>query len=155
MLTTRRQRVAASVAVLAAAATITGVSIAHAEVAGRLPPASASVSEVLHVYLRAAKAHDCEVTEALTADSSDRGMAWCGGRVSSMFDDHPDLLSYGHIGAMYRLTPTETGGVAERCVPVDITQTNMSGAEPGKMPGWEFCFRHTPDGWRLTDQGYG
>ncbi|SFF56381.1 MULTISPECIES: hypothetical protein [unclassified Curtobacterium] len=144
-------------AVLVAAGTATVLSVTHAQtVAARLPPASASSEQVLRVYLRAAKAHDCAVTEALTDDSGGSDTAWCGGRTpSSWFDDHPDLLGYRHIGAVSRLSAKETGRAAEECIPVDVTETNMTGAEPGVLPGWQFCFRHTPAGWRLTDEGYG
>ncbi|MFJ7288479.1 hypothetical protein ACIQUC_09190 [Curtobacterium sp. NPDC098951] len=141
---------------LVAAVTVTAVSVTHAQdVARRLPPASASSEQVLRVYLRAATAHDCGLTEALSDGGSDP-TAWCGGRTpSSWFDDHPDLLGYRHIGAVSRLSARETGRSAEECIPVDITETNMNGADPGVLTGWQFCFRHTPQGWRLTDEGYG
>ncbi|MET3637310.1 hypothetical protein ABIC52_002107 [Curtobacterium oceanosedimentum] len=31
----------------------------------------------------------------------------------------------------------------------------MSGADPGTLQGWQFCFHQTADGWRLYDEGYG
>lgn len=144
-------------AVLVAAGAVTAVSMTRAHaVATRLPPASASSEQVLRVYLRAAKAHDCGVTEALTTENGGRDTAWCGGRnPASWFDGHPDLLGYRNIGTVSRLSAKETGRSPEECIPVDVTETNMSGAEPGALPGWQFCFVHTPAGWRLTDEGYG
>ncbi|WP_144711796.1 hypothetical protein [Curtobacterium pusillum] len=134
-------------------------SVAHARsvaIEERLPPSDASAEQVLRVYLRAATMHDCTVTEALTADRGSKDLAWCGGRhPSSWFDHHPDLVSYRHIGAASHVGAGATGTVAEECIPVDITETNMTGSDPGTLPGWQFCFRHTPDGWRLTDEGYG
>lgn len=143
-------------AAVVAASVVTIVAVTHQHPVRGLPPASASSEQVLRVYLRAAQAHDCAVTEALTDDRGGTDQAWCGDRQpASWFDEHPDLLSYRNVGAMYRETAQETGSVAEECIPVDITQTGMNGAEPGELRGWEFCFRHTPAGWRLTDEGYG
>ncbi|MDM7892317.1 hypothetical protein [Curtobacterium caseinilyticum] len=146
-------------AVLVAGGAAVLVDHAHsAATARRLPPASASSEQVLRVYLRAAVAHDCALTEALTAADAPTtpDAAWCGHRQpTSWWDDHPDLLAYRNVRAAERIPADERGGVAEECIPVDVTQTNMSGDDPGVLPGWEFCFRHTADGWRLYDQGYG
>ena len=146
----------AGAAVLAAVGTAAVVQ--HTQTARRLPPAGASSEQVLRAYLRAAVAHDCAVTEALTATGAPGGphAAWCGQRqATSWFDEHPDMLAYRNIGAVERIPADERGGVAEQCIPVDVTQTNMTGDDPGTLPGWQFCFRHTGDGWRLYDEGYG
>jgi len=149
---------AAALAVVATGVGI-GVHLEHvAETARRLPPASASSEQVLRVYLRAAEAHDCAVTEALTAAHapSSPDQAWCGQRQpTSWFDEHPDLLAHRNVGAVERIPADERSGVAEECIPVDVTETNTSGADPGTLEGWQFCFRHTEDGWRLYDEGYG
>lgn len=149
---------AAALAVVATGAGI-GVHLEHAaETARRLPPASASSEQVLRVYLRAAEAHDCAVTEALTAAHapSSPDQAWCGQRQpTSWLDEHPDLLAHRNVGSVERRPADENGGVAVQCIPVDVTQTNMNGDDPGTLAGWQFCFRHTADGWRLYDEGYG
>jgi hypothetical protein len=122
----------------------------------RLPPKGASAEQVLRVYLRAAEAHDCAVTVALSVGSNERDTAFCGGRSFLDLSDHPDLLSYNNIGGVSRVPASETGeGFAEECIPVDVKETDMSGAEPGELPGWQFCFRRTSSGWRITDGGYG
>ncbi|QCR42181.1 hypothetical protein C1N91_00195 [Curtobacterium sp. SGAir0471] len=150
--------VTAAVLVVGTGAAV-GVHLEHAaEVARRLPPANATSEQVLRVYLHAAEAHDCAVTEALTAAdaSGTPGQSWCGQRQpTSWFDEHPDLLAHRNIGAVERIPADERGGVAEECIPVDVTETNMTGAEPGTLRGWQFCFHHTEDGWRLSDEGYG
>lgn len=157
----RRKRAVATsvaVAVLVGAAVVTVVNVTHARAtAVRMPPANAPSEQVLRVYLRAAEAHDCDLTEALTMSNApeSKSAAWCGGRTSSMFDEHPDLLAYRNIGAVVREDGSVTGGVVEECYPVDVTQTNMSGADPGVLPGWEFCLHRTTSGWRMYDEGYG
>ncbi|RKR75600.1 hypothetical protein [Frondihabitans australicus] len=151
----RKHAVVAGALTLAVGA-FAGATLHAAPASASLPSASASPQQVLRVYLKAAKAHDCATTEALTVDSPDqRSMAWCGGGTFSLFSNHPDLLSYGHIGKDSEVSPDEAGGDGEDCIPVDITETNMSGAEPGSMPGWQFCFVKTAAGWRLGDEGYG
>ncbi|MCU1528790.1 MAG: hypothetical protein JWP75_2553 [Frondihabitans sp.] len=52
---------------------------------------------------------------------------------STLFSDHPDLLSYKNIGAETDGLEFGDGGPPERCFPVDITETNMSGADPGPI----------------------
>lgn len=153
----RKRTIGAVIGVAALIAAGVGAGVAHADqVSAAIPPASASPEQVVRVYLRAAKAHDCAVTEALTVSSGDaRSMAWCGHRVQSIFSNHPDLLAYRNIRDTSRVPADETGGTVEDCIPVDITETNMSGAEPGEMDGWQFCFIRTPSGWRVADEGYG
>lgn len=160
-----RRRVRPTVLVAAAALAVvgtavgTGVHLEHAAaVARRLPPASATSEQVLRTYLRAAETHDCAVTEALTAAHApvSPDQAWCGHRQpTSWFDEHPDLLAHRNVGTVERRPADENGGVAVQCIPVDVTQTNTTGDDPGTLAGWQFCFRHTTDGWRLYDQGYG
>ncbi|MCU1585489.1 MAG: hypothetical protein JWM49_2045 [Microbacteriaceae bacterium] len=144
--------VVASAALLAIAAVVTVIQVGTAM---QLPPKDSSAEKVLRVYLRAAKAHNCAVTEALSDGSDERSVAWCGGRSSSLFSNHPDLLAYKNIGSVSRVSASEDGGVAEECIQVDVTETNMNGAAPGALPGWQFCFDRTSSGWRLTNEGYG
>lgn len=145
------------VGVLVATASTATVAFVHSrQISARVPPSDASLEEVLRAYLRAAKDHDCAVTEALSVSEGDeRALAWCGGQTESIFNTHPDLISYKHIGVPTAGPSFGASQLAERCYPVDITETNMTGAEPGTMPGWQFCFAKTPSGWRLADQGYG
>jgi hypothetical protein len=146
---------AATVAVVLTVGAVVIVSqTSQAEV--RLPPKGASSEQVLRVYLRAAQAHDCAVTVALSVGSDERDGAFCGGGSFLGLDDHPNLLSYKNIGAVSRVSASDTGeGFAEECIQVDIKETDMNGAEPGELPGWQFCFRRTSSGWRITDEGYG
>ncbi len=69
----------------------------------------------------------------------------------------PGLLAHRNVGAaaVERIRAEERGRGREECIPVDVTETNMTGADPGTLRGWQFCFHHTKDGWRLSDQGYG
>lgn len=153
--------VAAAVVGAVLAAGGAAVVVHHVQTAAtvrRLAPPSASSEQVLRVYLRAAVAHDCALTEALTAADAPQtpGAAWCGQRrPTAWWDDHPDMLAYRNVRAAERIPADERGGVAEECIPVDVTETNMTGDDPGVLPGWEFCFRQTADGWRLYDEGYG
>lgn len=154
-----RRRIGLGIVAVAVAALIGGASVLVYE--GRpavfvsLPAASATPAQVLRVYLRAATAHDCATTEALTLHRADRGAAWCGYSSAPFWDEHPDLVSYEHVGTAEHYAADAGGGVAEDCIPVDITVKNMSGSEDGPLPGWEFCFAKTSAGWRLADQGYG
>lgn len=154
--TTRRRRLiggSAAAAIVLAAGVLGIVDEAQATAAHQaaalqraIPPASASPEQVLDVYLRAAKAHDCILTAALMAPGT-QIEPWCGGHnpANTMLGDAPEILDYSRDG----------GSVGDNCYPVDITQTGVTGAEPGDLPGWEFCFVHTPEGWRLNDEGYG
>jgi hypothetical protein len=152
-----KRKLAVGAAIVAAILAVTIVIVIQPrQTAIQLPPKDSSAEQVLRVYLRAAKAHNCAVTEALSDGSDQRSVAWCGGSgFLNSFSDHPDLLSYRNIGAVSRVSASEGGSVAEECIPVDVTETNMSGAEPGALPGWQFCFDHISSGWRLTDEGYG
>jgi hypothetical protein len=135
--------------------TVGAVAVVQAtQPALRLPPKSAPVQQVLRVYLRAAKAHNCRLTQALTTGQNEQD-AWGCDRAWSLYDDHPELIAYKNIGAMYHVPAAGDGSVAEECIPVDIREADMDGAPPGALPGWEFCFARTPGGWRLIDGGYG
>jgi len=149
------RRIVVGGVLLAAAATAAGTFVHLQRIAAEIPSPNASSAEVLHVYLAAAKNHDCAVTEALSVSGDERHLAWCGGRTPSLFNTHPDLLTYKNIGSPIAGPTLGASGLAERCYPVDITEANMNGAEPGPMPGWQFCFAKTPSGWRLADEGYG
>lgn len=152
----RVRRVVAVGVVAVAAATTAGALVHLHRIAAMIPPADASSEEVLRVYLAAAKDHDCGVTKALTvSEGGERALAWCGGRTQTLFTTHPDLISYTNIGAATVGPVFGSRNAAERCYPVDITETNMNGAEPGALPGWQFCLAETPNGWRLADEGYG
>ncbi|WIE55625.1 hypothetical protein [Curtobacterium sp. MCBD17_003] len=149
---------------IAAAVAVSTVTVVHHEraeaqeraVEALLPAPDTPVRQVLLVYLRAAKAHQCRVTAALMApDGPERDAPWCGTRRHTWWsDDDPDLVSYGNVGRTSHVS-AEHAPAAEECIPVDIVQKGMSGADPGSLPGWEFCFTHTADGWRLFDEGYG
>ncbi|AMM21436.1 hypothetical protein AX769_16480 [Frondihabitans sp. PAMC 28766] len=127
---------------------------AVAATAGGIMHWRVAVAQVPLVYLRAAEAHDCTLTEALSATDDERQVAWCGRRFS-LLGTHPDLLSFKNIAKPIDEPEFGQNGPPSQCYPVDITETNMTGAQPGAMPGWQFCFIHTPAGWRLAQEGYG
>lgn len=154
--TPRIRRAIAVGTFLAAVAVGTGVFVHERDTARQIPSSSAAPEKVLRVYLRAAKTHDCSVTERLTdAGKADPSMAWCGGISWWPVNNHPDLLSYRNIGPANARPGSDADGSTELCYPVDITETNMSGASPGPLPGWRFCLTETAAGWRLSDEGYG
>lgn len=152
----RGRRLVVAGVLVAAAATAAGTLVHFERIAAMVPPSSASSEVVLRVYLAAAVHHDCGVTEALSVSVGDeRALAWCGGRFPSIFSTHPELIAYKNIGAATDGPAFGAGNVPEPCYQVDVTETNMNGAEPGALPGWQFCFAKTPSGWRVADQGYG
>jgi hypothetical protein len=107
-----------------------------------LPPHSASVQTVAHVYLRAAEREDCGVTRALTAS---RTWAWCS---------DPRLLSVHGVGKPY--TVSEGVDHPQRCIDTTVVTTGSSdGTMPRGSEAWAFCFVRTATGWRLWDQGQG
>ena len=109
----------------------------------RLPPSSATAVEVTKVYLAAAKAQRCDVTKALTLDST---WAWCR---------NPTLRKYA-VADKAESVPFNPGHTTESCV--DTTVTSRASEESESMNGtrtWSFCFTKTASGWRLTDQGQG
>lgn len=108
-----------------------------------LPPSSASPVEVTKAYLAAAEAQRCDVTKALTLDST---WAWCR---------NPTLRKYT-VADKAESVPFTPGHTTESCV--DTTVTSRASEESEPMNGtrtWSFCFTKTASGWRLTDQGQG
>jgi hypothetical protein len=150
-----RRKVVVGIVVAAVVAGSTAIVVVQTENRVQLPPKTASPEQVLRVYLRAAKAHDCTLTVALSVGSDERAAAFCGGGSFLGLSNHPNLVSYKSIGAIDTIPASDTGRFAEQCIPVDIRETGMNGADPGEIPGWEFCFRRTSAGWRIADEGQG
>jgi hypothetical protein len=107
------------------------------------PPASASVSTVAAVYLKAAKAQNCGLTRELTIAPE---FAWC---------DDPQMLRYSSVGKPY-LNQYDPGDAVNYCVDFILTNTASSDGTmtAGSQP-WSLCFVHRNVGWRLLDQGFG
>jgi hypothetical protein len=82
----KRKLVVGVIAITALLAIATVVTVIQVGTAMQLPPKDSSAEKVLRVYLRAAKSHNCAVTEALSDGSDERSVAWCGAghRVSSV-----------------------------------------------------------------------
>ncbi|KHK99423.1 hypothetical protein LK09_01810 [Microbacterium mangrovi] len=148
-MTTRRRRLIGSSVIAAVILTVGvfGIEAANqaAAVQREIPPASASPDQVLDVYLRAAKAHDCAVAAALIAPGADLDPL-CGPRnpLDALLGSSGEILDY-----------SRAEGPVGDCYPVDLVETGMDGAEAGNLPGWEFCFVQTPQGWRISDEGHG
>lgn len=108
-----------------------------------LPSKSTGPVALTKIYLAAAKAKNCEVTKALTRDST---WAWC---------ENPTLQSYT-ISQKTDAAPGISGKSKEACVATTVT--SKASGEQESMNGkrdWNFCFTRTDSGWRLADQGQG
>lgn len=108
-----------------------------------LPSTTASVARVARTYLQAAKSHHCDVTKALTSDST---WYWC---------DNPQLIHYRFVGKNYSVD-AQRGTPKEMCVPAEIS--SRGSGKSANMNGtyqWSLCFTKTEAGWRLYDQGEG
>lgn len=108
-----------------------------------LPSTTASVTEVARSYLQAAKSHECDVTKALTSEST---WYWC---------DNPRLNHYRFVGDNYSVG-AQKSAPKETCVPAELT--SRGSGKSASMNGtyqWSLCFTKTDAGWRLHDQGEG
>jgi hypothetical protein len=93
--------------------------------------------------VQAAKAHDCDLTAALTLP---RSWSWC---------DDPRLLDYRSVNRA-SLLPAPEAGRDQECVGFYMN-THASGPgwqHEGWQP-WSLCLVKTSAGWRLYDQGQG
>jgi hypothetical protein len=138
-----------TIAIVAAAVVVVGgigvwvYAANHPSPRGSVPAASAPVATVALTYLKAAKAHDCGLTQALTLSSTS---SWC---------EDPRMLSYSGVSKPYPYQPTG-GKVEGSCV--DFSMRTKGGNIPKSPTGtaiWSFCFAHTSQGWRLQTQGQG
>lgn len=127
------------VAVTAAVAVLTACS-GQQQSAPSVPSPGADSHQVMTAYLKAAVAHDCQVTRRLTAAST---WAWC---------DTPRMTAYKGVGTVVRLSAADAG-VALECYPMTVTTAGAGrGIAEGTRP-WTLCFRHTDAGYRLYQQG--
>ena len=152
----RRRQVAITIGIAIAAIFIINIGVRVAVTTARIPSPEASARRVLDTYLEAAKSQNCDMTFALTNLGST--WSWCGGfsPIRVIMQNNPRMDSYEDIGKPYEIPAKSTSsGRDETCFPVDITQSGLSGAESGALPGWGICFAQTPVGWRAIEQGYG
>jgi hypothetical protein len=99
-----------------------------------VPPPSSSPEQVARIYLRAAKAEDCDLTAALTLPHT---RSWC---------DDPRLLDYRSVNSA-DLLPASQAGRDQECVGFYMyTHASSSGWQHEGWQPWSLCLVKTSAG---------